>query len=138
MHLTIQCSGRCTRCRFVCMLASSHFRTQTAIAYNAADWGVMRYKEKTLLMSNKNQSFIDRIISVLVSLIFSVPTAMLAWFGINKNIAFYGDGGILGVNVLWALIVASAVFAFVFPSVFPSILGAAWNGILRVQKWWGW
>ena len=40
MHLTNQCSGRCTRCRFVCMVAGSHFCTQIAPAYNAADWGV--------------------------------------------------------------------------------------------------
>ena len=38
--LTSQCSGCGTRCRFVCMLASSHFRTQIAKAYHAADWGV--------------------------------------------------------------------------------------------------
>ena len=40
-RLTSQCSGRGTRCRFVCMFASSHYRTQTAPAYHAADWGVM-------------------------------------------------------------------------------------------------
>ena len=29
-----------TRCPFVCMFASSHFRTQIAPTYNAVDWGV--------------------------------------------------------------------------------------------------
>ena len=38
--LTRPCSRRCTRCRFVCMLASSHFCTQTATAYTATDGGV--------------------------------------------------------------------------------------------------
>ena len=38
--LTIACSRQRTRCPFVCMLASSHFRTQTAITCTAADAGV--------------------------------------------------------------------------------------------------
>jgi len=42
MQRTLYALSVCVHGRFVCMLASSHFRTQTASAYNATDWGVMQ------------------------------------------------------------------------------------------------
>lgn len=77
-----------------------------------------------------------RLIGLLASLFFSVPTAALIWLVVNKELAFWG--GFLGSTYLVACIIVFAVMALLFPRLFPSILGGIWRGILKFERWWGW
>lgn len=78
----------------------------------------------------------SRLISLLASLLFSVPTAAFIWLGVNKGLAYWG--GFLSSTYVLVCILVFAVLAFLFPRLFPAILGAVWRGILGVQRWWGW
>jgi hypothetical protein len=83
-----------------------------------------------------NPSLQMRLLSMLASLIFSVPTAALIWLGLNKELAFWG--GFLDSRYLVVTVVAFALAALLFPLLFPSLLGAVWRYVLKVQHWWGW
>lgn len=86
-------------------------------------------------MNNNQGGHIEsRLISLLASLVFSVPTAALIWFGINKELAYWGE--FLSSNYLVACIIVFAVLALLFPQLFPSILGAIWRSLLKVEGWW--
>ena len=95
-------------------------------------------KEKVAMGTSKDHTFTDRLISVLVSLIFTVPTVSLVWFGLGKQLALLGNGSGLSLNTFLGAMVILSVVAFVFPAVFPSILGAIWRAIIKVQKLWQW
>lgn len=79
----------------------------------------------------------SRLIGLFASLFFSVPTAALIWFAVNKELAYWG-AGFLGSSYLIGCIGIFALLAFLFPTLFPSILGAIWRGIVSVGRWWGW
>ncbi len=88
---------------------------------------------------NRSQrgSLESRLIGLFASLIFSVPTAALIWFGVNKQLAYFYDG-FLSSSYLVVCIIVFALIALLFPQLFPSILGGIWRGILKVERWWGW
>lgn len=87
---------------------------------------------------NRNESgpIESRLISLFASLFFSVPTAALIWLGVNKELSY--SGGFLGSNYLIACIIVFAVMALLLPRLFPSILGGIWQGMLTIERWWGW
>ena len=89
-------------------------------------------------MRHKDYSIADRVVSVLSSLVFPVPTCLLLWFGLSKQFGLFGSGDVLPVSMLWGVVSASCVTAFILPSVFPSLLEFVWKSILKIQKWWGW
>ncbi len=91
------------------------------------------------MTKNHNQSgfFESRLMSLLASLFFSIPTAAFIWFGINKQLAFF-DAGFFSSGYLVACIVVFSVIALLLPQLFPSVLGWFWRGILKVERWWGW
>ncbi|RTE64269.1 hypothetical protein EH243_18270 [Amphritea opalescens] len=79
----------------------------------------------------------SRLIGLFASLFFSVPTAILIWFGVNKQLAYF-DAGFFSSTYLIACILIFSVLALLFPRLFSSILGGIWRGILKVERWWGW
>lgn len=87
--------------------------------------------------SEQDVSIESRLISLFASLFFSVPTAAFAWFGVNKELAYW-DAGFLSSKYLIAFILFLAVLALLLPHLFPSILGGIWRGIVRIGRWWGW
>lgn len=78
----------------------------------------------------------SRMISLFVSLLFSVPTAALLWLSVNKQLALL-DAGFLTSAYLLGCIVVFCVLALLFPQFFPSILGYIWRGMLKFGRWWG-
>ena len=82
-------------------------------------------------------TFESRLMAVLSSLLFSVPTAALIWLGVNKHLALFWNG-FIGSGYLISCIVLFALIAFIAPRLFPSLLGKIWQGMLSVQRWWGW
>ena len=79
----------------------------------------------------------SRLIGLFASLFFSVPTAALIWFGVNKQLAYF-DARFFGSSYLVGCIVVFSVIALLLPQLFPSILGGIWRSILKVERWWGW
>lgn len=77
----------------------------------------------------------SRMISLFVSLLFSVPTAALLWLSVNKQLALL-DAGFLTSAYLLGCIVVFCILALLFPQFFPSILGYIWRGMLKVGRWW--
>lgn len=86
--------------------------------------------------ADSDYPFTGRFMSVLSSLVFSVPTAMLIWLGVNVEAARWG--AFLGASYLWVSIGIFALIAFVAPAFFPSMMGAIWRGCLKLWHWWGW
>lgn len=75
----------------------------------------------------------ERFIALLASLFFSIPTAVLIWLLINKELAF--TGAFLASSYLWMSLVVFAALAFAAPTLFSSILGAIWRWLAKVMKW---
>lgn len=78
----------------------------------------------------------SRMISLFVSLLFSIPTAALLWLSVNKQLALL-DAGFLTSGYLLGCIAVFCVLALLFPQLFPSILGYIWRGMLKFGRWWG-
>ena len=78
----------------------------------------------------------SRLISLFVSLFFSVPTAVLLWVWANSQLMYVG--GFLGSRYFFGCIVTFSVLALVFPNLFPSMLGSVWRAMVAVWRWWGW
>ena len=78
----------------------------------------------------------SRLISLVVSLFFSIPTAALLWLVVNQRL--FSWGGFLKSDYLVACIIVFAVMAFVFPQLFSSILGGIWRCIFFILRWFGW
>jgi len=85
---------------------------------------------------NPDHSISGRLMGVLSSLCFSLPTAMLIWLAVNVQAASWG--GFLSASYLWVSIAVFALIAFVAPSLFPSLLGTIWRGFIKLWNWWGW
>lgn len=79
----------------------------------------------------------SRLISLFVSLFFSIPTAAILWLWVNSTLGVYW-GGFLSSNYLVGCIIIFAVLALLLPQLFPSILGGIWRGIVRIWSSWGW
>lgn len=78
----------------------------------------------------------SRLISLVVSVFFSIPTAAFLWLVINQRL--FSWGGFLNSDYLIACILVFAAMAFLFPQLFPSILGRVWRGIFFIIRWFGW
>ena len=87
----------------------------------------MRRTRKT---SEQEGPIESRIMGMLASLFFSVPTAILIWLIINKELIFWGK--FISTSYLWASIVIFAFIAFIAPKFFPSILGAIWRWVRQL------
>ena len=83
------------------MLASSHFRTQTAPAYNAADWGVVRRERKTYVVE-----------LVIVIIVFVALAAIVLW--VTEAI-----GKLIGPKATWSLflVLLPAGLGFFFAAI---------------------
>ena len=60
MRLTKSCSRRCTRCRFVCMLAALTFSHTNNTAYTATELGVIRKKMKFIFKAGLHRPTLSR------------------------------------------------------------------------------
>lgn len=69
----------------------------------------------------------SRLISLFVSLFFSVPTAVLLWVWVNSQLMYVGD--FLSTRYLIGCIVTFSVLALVLPNLFPSMLGCVWRAM---------
>ena len=79
-----------------------------------------------------------RVMGLLASLFFSVPTTIIVWIAINKEIAFWvSSKEILGSNLFLTVLAIFVVVALVFPKLFPSMLGKMWLGLIKYEKWFG-
>ena len=88
-------------------------------------------------MRKSQITFGDRLMSVLLSIVFSVPTAILVWFGLNFELTFHFDV-FISSKYLWGSVVVFSIIAFVAPDLFTSIISNIWKGIMKVGRWWGW
>ncbi|WP_100640326.1 hypothetical protein [Marinobacter salexigens] len=79
----------------------------------------------------------SRLISLIASLFFSIPTAAFVWLWVNLELAVYW-GGFFSSSYLITSIIVFAMLALLLPQLFPSILGGIWRGIVKVWGWWGW
>jgi phosphoglycerol transferase MdoB-like AlkP superfamily enzyme len=77
-----------------------------------------------------------RLISFFVSLLFSVPTAVFIWMGVNKELSYWD--GFISSSYLLGSIALFGLLALLFPTLFPAVLGSVWRGIAKIQRWWGW
>ncbi len=77
----------------------------------------------------------DRLMAMLASLFFSVPTALVIWLSINRELALWWQG-FLDSGYLWGSIVLFALLAFSMPRLFPVVLGSIWNGFIKLWRWW--
>jgi len=80
-------------------------------------------------------SILDRLLAMLASLFFSIPTALMIWLSINRELAWWWDA-FLDSFYLWGSIVIFALLAFVAPRLFPSVLGFIWNTFMKLWHWW--
>ncbi|TPW23224.1 hypothetical protein FH712_12105 [Marinobacter nauticus] len=71
----------------------------------------------------------SRLISLLASLFFSIPTAALIWLWVNLELAIYWDS-FLSSGYLVACIMVFAVLAILLLQLFPSILASIWRGYM--------
>ncbi len=77
----------------------------------------------------------SRLMALLASLCFSIPTSAFVWFAANRELAFWQ--GYLGSGWLWGSILLFSVVAFASPRLFPSLIGAIWRVIHRLALgWW--
>jgi hypothetical protein len=75
----------------------------------------------------------DRLAALGVAVLFAVPTAFVAWFAVNLELA--PVGGFLSSFWLWGTIILFALMSAVSPNVFVSLLGALWQGLYRLARW---
>lgn len=76
-----------------------------------------------------------RLIGVIASLFFSVPTSGLIWFATNKNLALWADGAFIGANGFWMVLGFFTLIALIFPHLFPDLLGKVWRAIIKFELW---
>lgn len=80
-------------------------------------------------------SLLDRLLAMLASLFFSIPTALIIWLCINWELTLWWDG-FLDSFYLWGSILLFALLAFTAPRLFPTILGGVWNTFIKLWNWW--
>lgn len=85
--------------------------------------------------SNGSVTWESRLLGLLASLMFSVPTAIILWFMVNQELFVWG--GFLGSGYLLGCIAVFAVLALMFPRLFPSIMGTLWQLMLKLAPWSG-
>jgi len=78
----------------------------------------------------------ERVIGLIVSLVFAVPTAILIWFATNKNLALLGSSNtLLGSDGFWLILGVFALVAVILPNFFPSLLGKIWHTFIKIENW---
>lgn len=76
-----------------------------------------------------------RLMGFLAAMFFAVPTTIIIWLGINKELALWGGpNAYIGSTGFWLIMCAYAAVAMIFPHLFPAMLGKAWRFIIH---WFG-
>jgi hypothetical protein len=84
---------------------------------------------------NKPGFFLSRLISMLASLFFSLPTAVILWFGLNTQLAHVSSADLfLTSKVLWLTILVFIIVSLVSPRVFNSMLAMIWRVIIYLFR----
>lgn len=78
----------------------------------------------------------ERLMGLLASMLFSVPTAAILWLYINASLLSWDL--FLGSSLFWGCMVFFMAVALFFPAMFPSMLGAIWRAIIYMQSWRRW
>ena len=88
----------------------------------------------------RREGFVEsRIVGLLASMVFSVPTSIFIWFGVNKQLAIFAYWDVfISSTILWTTIFGFMLIALIIPNGFPAIMGRIWRAILSIEKWWGW
>ncbi|MEW5754760.1 MAG: hypothetical protein AB1810_00500 [Pseudomonadota bacterium] len=85
--------------------------------------------------AKKNSETLEaRLMGVLASLLFSIPTCVLLWLMINVELISFDT--VIGLQGVLILIGAFAMLAFVLPNLFPSLLGRLWRAMLYFIRVW--
>lgn len=89
-------------------------------------------------MNTQHYSIKERLLSVFASLLFTLPTAFLIWFGFIKEMSLSCSDCVSGPGypLFFGLIGGFSLLAFFAPTVFPSILSAVWRGMVRLANGW--
>ncbi|MDN2662730.1 hypothetical protein OW492_04995 [Psychromonas sp. 14N.309.X.WAT.B.A12] len=70
------------------------------------------------------------------SMLFALPTTVLLWLATNKYLTFWGpENAFLDSIGFWAIFGLFAFTSLFYPRLFPSLLGKAWNGLMKAEKW---
>ncbi|MBN3564300.1 hypothetical protein [Aliamphritea spongicola] len=80
------------------------------------------------------------IMNLFASVVFSVPTALLLWFGLNRDWALENPDATAGGLYLtgsgfWILLGALVFVGVCFPRLFPGLMGYCWRKIIRLGRW---
>lgn len=86
-------------------------------------------------MSRHRETLGSRLMAALFSLFVSVPTAVLIWLWINRELGLWA-GGFIGSEYLLGTVLLFALVAFFAPRFFPSLLGWVWHGMASASRWW--
>ncbi|WP_271272093.1 hypothetical protein [Aliamphritea hakodatensis] len=92
--------------------------------------------------SREEGPVIGFIMNLFASVMFSVPTAILLWFGLNtvwaKETVGYPSAQnelFLSSSSFWILLGALICIGICFPRFFPGIMGFCWRQIMRLGHW---
>ncbi len=78
-------------------------------------------------------SLSGRLAALAVGIVFAVPTAFLLWFVVNLELAAFDQ--FLGSAWLWGTIGLSMLVSFFWPDFFARALGAVWDLMQRLARW---
>ena len=68
-----------------------------------------------------------RLMGVLAAMFFAIPTTVILWLGINRELALWGaPDAYIGSSGFWLIMAAFFSVAMIFPHLFPAMLGKAW------------
>ena len=76
-----------------------------------------------------------RLIGVIASLFFSLPTSALLWLATNKQLALWADGTFIGARGFWLVLGIFTLIALILPNLFPTLLGKVWRAIIKLELW---
>jgi len=71
-----------------------------------------------------------RLMGVLAAMFFAIPTTVILWLGINRELALWrAPDAYIGSSGFWLTMAAFVSVAMIFPHLFPAMLGKAWRFI---------
>lgn len=85
-------------------------------------------------MENEKQlTLTDRLIGIIIALLFALPTVFFIWFAINMEIASLHM--FVATRAPWVTSIFSIVIGFLAPDLLINILGRVWQLLSRLVKW---
>lgn len=109
----------------MCALATNYLRTAVVMS---------KFKPRAQPKEGSLQAW---LMGLLASLFFAIPTALLMWMLINRELALLSSSGaFLNTGGFWAIIGFFICVAAIFPRFFPSVLGKVWRFIIRYERFW--